>query len=259
MKGEAFFASIPTRLTATGGEPGRAAGGLENTPFSDITGGYASLSFSDGSSSFQLHRDVAFSFDLTVMGGTTQTITIDRAMVDSVLGTSDGIVNAGADFAAVLNYALNGTGISATGVGIGVDLTLDQTLFPTAGHRSQFQITNVTDNIGPTPDFDLLDIDITVAGHSIDDYLDGGRSDARQGDRCGGHAWRVQSADRTARGFHESAAQHHRQGRRAGLVDADMNEASSRLRALETQQQLSLQALQVANANPQSLLQLFSQ
>lgn len=41
------------------------------------------------------------------------------------------------------------------------------------------------------------------------------------------------------------------------LVDADMNEASSRLKALETQQQLAVQSLLIANAAPDTLLQLF--
>lgn len=41
------------------------------------------------------------------------------------------------------------------------------------------------------------------------------------------------------------------------LVDADMNEASTRLKALQTQQQLATQGLQIANASPDSILQLF--
>ncbi len=41
------------------------------------------------------------------------------------------------------------------------------------------------------------------------------------------------------------------------LVDADMNAASTRLKALQTQQQLSLQALSIANSEPEKLLQLF--
>jgi flagellin len=238
--------------------PGSAAGGLENTPFSDISGGYASLNMSDGSSFFQLHRDVAFSFDLTVMGGAPKTFTIDRAMVDAVLGTNDGIVNAGPDFAAVLNHVLSGTGITATGSGIGVDLTLDQTLVSTAGHRSQFQITNVTDNVGPTPDFDLLDIDITASGHGFDAYLDGveamlGKAiDAAA--NLGAFSRRIELQGAFTKALYCTIDKGI--GR---LVDADMNEASTRLRALETQQQLSVQALQIANTNPQLLLQLFSQ
>ena len=41
------------------------------------------------------------------------------------------------------------------------------------------------------------------------------------------------------------------------LVDTDMEEASARLQALQVQQQLSTQALSIANQQPQSLLSLF--
>ena len=41
------------------------------------------------------------------------------------------------------------------------------------------------------------------------------------------------------------------------LVDADMNEESTRLKALQTQQQLAIQALSIANSDSQSVLSLF--
>ena len=41
------------------------------------------------------------------------------------------------------------------------------------------------------------------------------------------------------------------------LVDADMNEESTRLKALQTQQQLGIQALSIANSNSENVLQLF--
>jgi len=41
------------------------------------------------------------------------------------------------------------------------------------------------------------------------------------------------------------------------LVDADMEEASARLAALQTQQQLGIQALTIANQAPQNILALF--
>ena len=41
------------------------------------------------------------------------------------------------------------------------------------------------------------------------------------------------------------------------LVDADLEEASARLQALQVQQQLSIQALSIANSAPQTLLGLF--
>lgn len=43
------------------------------------------------------------------------------------------------------------------------------------------------------------------------------------------------------------------------LVDADMNEESTRLKALQTQQQLSLQALSIANTTAANIMQLFRQ
>ena len=41
------------------------------------------------------------------------------------------------------------------------------------------------------------------------------------------------------------------------LVDADMNAESTRLQALQVQQQLGIQALSIANANSQNILALF--
>jgi flagellin len=41
------------------------------------------------------------------------------------------------------------------------------------------------------------------------------------------------------------------------LVDADMNEQSTRLKALQTQQQLGIQALSIANSQPENVTQLF--
>jgi flagellin len=41
------------------------------------------------------------------------------------------------------------------------------------------------------------------------------------------------------------------------LVDADMNEESTKLKALQTQQQLGIQALSIANSNADNILQLF--
>jgi flagellin len=43
----------------------------------------------------------------------------------------------------------------------------------------------------------------------------------------------------------------------SALVDADMEEASARLAALQTQQQLGIQSLSIANQSPQSILSLF--
>jgi flagellin len=41
------------------------------------------------------------------------------------------------------------------------------------------------------------------------------------------------------------------------LVDADMNQESTKLQALQVQQQLGVQALSIANSSTQSILKLF--
>ncbi|RVG11429.1 flagellin, partial [Sinorhizobium meliloti] len=41
------------------------------------------------------------------------------------------------------------------------------------------------------------------------------------------------------------------------LVDADMNEESTRLKALQTQQQLAIQSLSIANSASENILTLF--
>jgi flagellin len=41
------------------------------------------------------------------------------------------------------------------------------------------------------------------------------------------------------------------------LVDAEMNEESTKLKALQTQQQLAVQALSIANSDGQNILSLF--
>ena len=43
------------------------------------------------------------------------------------------------------------------------------------------------------------------------------------------------------------------------LVDADMNEESTRLKALQTQQQLAIQSLSIANTASENILTLFRQ
>ncbi|MGG2475001.1 flagellin, partial [Rhizobium sp. BR5] len=43
------------------------------------------------------------------------------------------------------------------------------------------------------------------------------------------------------------------------LVDADMNEESTKLKALQTQQQLAIQSLSIANTSSENILSLFRQ
>jgi flagellin len=60
----------------------------------------------------------------------------------------------------------------------------------------------------------------------------------------------------TAQNFNSASTTDYTNGV-SGLVDANMNEASTRLQALQTQQQLGIQSLSIANQNSQLILKLF--
>ncbi len=66
----------------------------------------------------------------------------------------------------------------------------------------------------------------------------------------------VEGRIQTQAGFISSLSDSLRSGIGA-MVDADMEEASARLQALQVQQQLGIQALSIANQAPQTLLSLF--
>lgn len=80
------------------------------------------------------------------------------------MGTTDGRIPSEAAFAALLDYALEGHGLNAAPIAGGIVFDIDKTLYPNAGNRAYMRIGNVADNLGPAPDFDILDVDITGSG-----------------------------------------------------------------------------------------------
>jgi len=233
--------------------PGGAAGGLENPPVSDVDNSYAFYGFTG--SAFRLHREVTFSFDLEIRGHAPVTIIVDREMVDLALGTSDGIVNPGADMAKIMQLALTGTGINATANGT-TDLKIDPDVHNDAGYRSWFRITNVRDTVGDVPNFDLLSIDVTAPGADLGNYLRGVegmlKKLANGAATVGSYQARVKIQEEFARVLESTINKGI-----SRLVDADMNEASARLKAAQAQEQLAIQSLQIANTNAANVLSLF--
>lgn len=66
-----------------------------------------------------------------------------------------------------------------------------------------------------------------------------------------------QNANLTAQGTFTQSLSNSLTSGVGSLVDADMNQASTRLNALQTQQQLGIQSLSIANSNSQMILKLF--
>ncbi|WP_323690333.1 flagellin [Rhizobium sp. AN95] len=235
--------------------PGNFGAGLENGATSELADDYPQWSFGF-SGPFTVYRDVEFSFDLQVGSDPATTITVTRDMVDTALGTSDGKITSAADMATLLDYALDGKGLDVTASSSAVVFDIDKTLFPDAGRRAVIQIGNVTDNIGPAPDFNIVDVDITDPANDLDNYLSG--VDAMLQKVISGAS--TLGAVETRIGMQESFAQTLMDSIDRGigrLVDADMDEASTRLKALQAQEQLAIQSLQIANSDAENVMILF--
>jgi len=205
-----------------------------------------------------LDDDDLIKFDL-VFNGESKTVTIDKATVNEALSATDGTVANATAMAVVVSLALenagfevNATGdvtVAASGTGVVITHATDTT-------TSTLEVKNsTTSNNGNT--FDATTFDITNAtADDLNTYLQGidamfskvtsAASDlgaiktriSNQGDFVG------KLMDAVDRGVGQ-------------LVDADMNAESTRLKALQTQQQLGIQALSIANSSSQNILSLF--
>ena len=234
---------------------GSFAAGLENAPLSELNNQYPQWSFSF-TGLFTIYRDIEFSFDIQVGSDPATTITITRDMVDLVMGSTDGRVPSEGALAALLDFALDGHGLDVTSSGGGIIFDIDKTLYPNAGSRAYMRIGNVTDNLGPAPNFDILDVDITDPANDLDNYLFG--VDAMLEKVIAGAS--TLGAVKTRIDMQAEFAQVLMASIDKGigrLVDADMNEASTRLKALQTQEQLAIQSLQIANTSAENIMQLF--
>ena len=235
--------------------PGNFGGGFENAHTMRSSNRYAFESFSF-TGPFTVHRDVSFSFDIQVATGDETTVTVDRAMVDAVLGDVNGVVGSASNMAELLNHALGGHGLVVTTSGPQVVFEIDKSIYPNAGSRSHFRLGNASGSVGAEPDFDILDVNITVSSSSLDNYLSGVDSMLQKvisgASALGAVKTRIDMQESFAQSLVDSISKGI--GR---LVDADMNDASTRLKALQTQQQLGIQSLQIANSEPESILALF--
>jgi flagellin len=185
-------------------------------------------------------------------------LTLTRDTVMGALGTTTGEVTSVSDYIQVLNYAFadQGMGIEAKYLGSNlIRYDLIETLLPEAGRKTSLGVTGVTDNIGNPPTFGLLDVDVT-SNHSLDAYIRGVDTMLSRVINGAATLGAVSKRLEMQESFNKAIIDSVQRGV-GRLVDADMNEASTRLKALEAQQQLSVQALNIANSSPQNILQLF--
>jgi flagellin len=235
---------------------GGFAMGLEDAPDRNHDNMYpeASISFTTG---FTVSPLAEVYFDVQVGPGAVTTYTINRGVVDAALGTIDGYIGNAADLAAVISKASIGSNLMAVASGNSITFSADQTVYPDAGNRAaRVYVGNIRSNPPYAPDFDLAEVDITQTARTIDQYLMGvdhmEKMAISSASRLGALQTRIEIQAEFAERLSDSI--HSGVGR---LVDADMNEVSTRLKALQTQQQIAVQSLSIANSNSETLMQLF--
>ena len=131
--------------------------------------------------------------------------------------------------------------------------------FVTTGTGLLSSNISYTDTTGATVSltFSVLSLDITsMTNGALSQALSGVDSVLTQMTDAAADLGALNSRIDLQKGFVENLSDSIEKGV-GRLVDADMNEESTRLKALQTQQQLGIQALSIANSNSQNILSLF--
>lgn len=200
---------------------------------------------------------VVVSMDFRVDDDGYKPLSFDKEYVNTILGIEDGRIETSDQMVAVLASLIDRDDIivEATGAGT-ISVRTDPLVDRKSGHRSGIGFYGISVNIEPIPTMNFLDIDIVKNPGMTNTYMnymdtvfgrvvDAGASLGSIQNRIG---LQTEFAERMMDAIASGVGR---------LVDADMNDASARLRALQAQQQLAVQSLQIANAEPESFLALF--
>lgn len=134
-----------------------------------------------------------------------------------------------------------------------VDLTKSILLNDSGGGLLQTALPSST---GTHPTTGLMDMDITVPGVDMDDYIDQIEIMLQSVTNAAADVGSMQMRLSQQASFTEELMDSVDRGV-GTLIDPDLNQASSLLKAQQTQKQLATQALSIANSSNDSILQLF--
>lgn len=204
-----------------------------------------------------VYDDVVVSMRMRVDGGYTS-LSFDKDFVNSTLGKDNGKVETSDEMATLLTALIGRPDILVEAPDPGtVSLKTDPLLDRKSGEKSSIGFYGISVNIEPLPTMNFLDVDVEQNPELVDGYV--GYIEAVLG--------RV-TAGASALGSLQSRIEMQSQFARnsldvidkgvSRLVDTNMEEASARLSAMQTRQQLAVQALQISNETPSRLLALFT-
>jgi flagellin len=202
---------------------------------------------------------VRVDFNFAVNGASPTSHSFDRSYVNALLGKTTGKIETADEMVTLLQSLLGSDwpdviieATTTTQISVRSDKGVDRW----AGSKTRIGFDDIRVSIEPMAEQNFLDIDISAFPerlHIYRGYMNIVIDDAiTAASKLGALKKRLdlqagftsELSDSIDRGIGQ-------------LVDADMNKTSSRLSALETQQQLAIQSLQIANSSPQSILQLF--
>ena len=246
--------------------PGGTAFGLENSGSRSHNANASDyVVFSE---SFVLDALTDFTFDLEINGGSPQAYRVTEADVNAVLGQGNGVVSSAAEWATVLQQTIGiqtGLTFSTTTAPVwnadtgavvlvpAVQVEVDTAVHPELGSKSALRFSNVGGN---DLSFDFVDIDVTDPSMDIDTLIFGVNVMLEKTISAAATLGSLKSRIALQTSFNEKLMAKTDTGI-GRLVDADMNEASARLSAIQAQEQLALQTLSIANARGEEIIQLF--
>lgn len=211
--------------------------------------------FADGA----LPGGIQVSFDFGVNGAPSKVYSFNREYVNALLGKDDGKVETADEMVTLLKSVIEADWsdlIIESTAPSSVSIYTDRLLDRLSGMKSSVRFSGISVSNEPAPTMAFLNIDIERNPALLDGYI---RYIERASAAVTDGAATLGALSKRIEMQTEFAARmianiDNGVGR---LVDADMNEASTRLKALQTQQKLAIQSLQIANTSSENIVQLF--
>ncbi|UAX98431.1 flagellin/flagellar hook associated protein (plasmid) [Ensifer adhaerens] len=237
------------------------SGGMSDSLHYGVRGSGMSLAFTP----FEVYPDgdnldgVEMRFSFSVNGAPSTDHVFDRTYVNSLLSKTNGKIETSDEMVTLLQSLISTDWpdviIEATSPSA-ISVRSDKAVDRLSGSRTSIGFTGIKVSIEPLAEQNLVDIDIVANPQKLDMYI--GYLEVVSADVIDAGA--TLGALKTRIDLQEGFAQTLMDTIDKGvgrLVDADMNEASTRLKALQAQEQLAIQSLQIANSNAGNILQLF--
>lgn len=239
-----------------------SAGGLSDTiMFPGSRGSQMSLAFTP----FEVYTDgdnkdgVQIDFDFSINEAPSKHYSFNRTYVNDLLGKDTGKVETADEMVTLLKSLISSDWpdliiepTSSSSISMRSDKASDRL----TGMRTYIGFTDIEVSIEPIPELNFLDIDIVNNPQLLGvytGYIEIVSADVtRAGAMLGAMKNRVEMQEDFSMTLMDSIDSG--VGR---LIDTDMEEASAKLAAQQTQQQLALQSLQIANAYAENLVRLF--